>query len=1660
MAKKVTSFKTKGMNRDLSVSAFNPEFSFENMNLRLSTNEGNTMLSWVNEKGPYKVGIDYNGGINDSIIGDVIGTAVLNHHLILFVKDNGNETHPDYIYSFTVERDGVLKGKLLYQGNLNFRIEHPIETLVSYESEDIQKVYWTDNYNQPRVINIAVSDDKIKTWNSTHIRHDQGSIIDTFFDFSPAINFANSSSISVTKNPSGGGTFSPGVVQYCYTYFNKHGQQTNIVDVSSLYYLSNPDRGTSPEDKVSSSFTIRISKLDTTYDYVRLYSIQRTSIDAVPSVRHIIDLSTNNSITYIDNGTTGSSVDPTKMLYIGGRDILAYTMIDKDNTLFLGNITERNLQVPLRYSETDIIFSANKPLALDHTYGVYANTHQLKNHSQREITTFKGGEWYRFGMQLQMANGQWSDPIYLGTKQNTIYPNTYNKIKGTDYAGLVEASTYINLTSLRQYGLDISKIKRVRPLIAYPSIGDRSVICQGVINPTVFNAEDRKTNSPYAQASWFFRPYMVGKLSDAGNNTNINIDEYIKVENINGKLSTNVDSNFIGHTTPMYPLFYKRTLEETTDNTIPYYTHTQNVDSNGNPLNTDVWAQTQALDKTTVGHVQFNGLIQLNQYTQVLLRYDPWPVINRIELPLPNNNKQVIESYYDKTYFVSKSSLPVQVYSNLITLSPTNRFIYSDSAKYNSLNSYTLYIDNSTVHFSSYYKITFSAVPSGTYSISDVRGTGNGLSYHHFKPITAQSDNSKINSVEIQGSSNTYASVISQIPIKNVKSNTEFFVDQSIVTLNSPDIEFDTNVQTYATDGLKLRIVGFIPITSNASAHHITYKNSMLEKDYYNNETNSTDIRSPKDTIFGTGESHENVIYTANPISVYAGNRLVSDYLWNDTMPYTSNGITKTDKDNTYNYLIFPWQRTGSLNTDTRSADKASSYLETKKESTLLYSLSSKYLSENISKSDMNSYPHFSNIGSQMVLTENSEVMNVRLPRQCKDSSEVNYYPNIDKVLVNGNGYNIICYKDGDTKKTILGKGKSDPEATKKKVNNPILMRYKSTSHAVIDICEDKDGVIDYMPYGIYKGDTDYILSTDAAITDLNNVSTFWGDKFTMKARAEVTGDNNYTNAIPLDYLLNGNSFNYLWLGELYRDKDESTVFGGTTDDAIKSTNWVVGGEAVTVTNDNISNIQLVWDNGDTYFQRYDCLKTYPFTEEDPNQLVEILSFMCETRVNIDGRYDRNRGQLDNTNMSPINFNLFNPVYTQRDNFFTYKRALDDKESTKYKNLITYTQTKTSGADVDQYTHVTLASVLEMDGDKGPVESLQRLDNNVIAFQDKGIAQILYNENVQLSTQSGVPIEIANSGKVQGKRYISDSVGCNNKFSIANSPMGIYFMDGINKSIYFFNGKLRNLSTELGFNAWAKKNIKYTDYATDEWSPVDFKGNFVSYYDTLNQDILFINSDIALAYSEKFNIFTSFYSYGEIPYFVNFDSDGIWIKSILNFNMGSYTSSLYLHNRGGYGYFFDSYKPYWMILVGNPEPQLDKVFTNLEFRATVDGEGTGNDKSFTPYLPFTSLETWNEYQHGIMSLENKTGHSAMVHHPFKKTATASEALKRKFRIWRCDIPRDNAELSSDSNISGLSRFDKHPLNRMRNPWIYMKLMKDKGTNQRAEIHDIMMEYFI
>ena len=580
-------------------------------------------------------------------------------------------------------------------------------------------------------------------------------------------------------------------------------------------------------------------------------------------------------------------------------------------------------------------------------------------------------------------------------------------------------------------------------------------------------------------------------------------------------------------------------------------------------------------------------------------------------------------------------------------------------------------------------------------------------------------------------------------------------------------------------------------------------------------------------------------------------------------------------------------------------------------------------------------------------------------------------------------------------------------------------MRYKSTPHIVMALNYTKDNKQVILPT---LQDGEYTYPSTLNKWNINKIGNYNSNAY--KPFWDI--DNNckgiYQDALDVDLRAYNNSlsgysieYGWLWLGEIY-NPNVVNKFGGTSEEALANNLWLPCGESISLLSNGVpkNNFTLFYTEGDTYYQRYDHIKTYSSLEEQ-NGITDIISFMCETRINLDGRYDKNRGQITNFVMSPTNFNKMNKVYSQDNNYFNYRFLnLDDVQLDNFHNSITWTKTKMLGEDTDSWTNISLASILDLDGNKGYIRSIQRFNNNLIAFQDKGISQILYNESVQIPTSNNIPIELGNSGKVTGKRYISDTIGCTNKWSICKTPNGIYFIDDISKKIFLFNGNVESLSDKLGFHSWINEKLKNTEI----WNPTDFNG-FVTYYDNINSDVFFISKDSCLTYSELLGQFSSFYSYEHTHYFANLKNKGLWIK----YNINKNKSKLWLHNEGDYNMFFGSYKPFYTTLVVNPEPIQDKVFNNIEFRSDTWNNNTLLD------ITFDTLTTWNEYQYGETKLKNTFG--------------IPSTLKKKFRMWRANIPRDN----------------KNNRDRMRNPWLYLKLSMNEENTNKTILHDIIVKYF-
>lgn len=54
---------------------------------------------------------------------------------------------------------------VIYSGNLEFDLEHPIEATPFIETQNSKKVYWTDNLNPMRCINLANWERDSRRWN-------------------------------------------------------------------------------------------------------------------------------------------------------------------------------------------------------------------------------------------------------------------------------------------------------------------------------------------------------------------------------------------------------------------------------------------------------------------------------------------------------------------------------------------------------------------------------------------------------------------------------------------------------------------------------------------------------------------------------------------------------------------------------------------------------------------------------------------------------------------------------------------------------------------------------------------------------------------------------------------------------------------------------------------------------------------------------------------------------------------------------------------------------------------------------------------------------------------------------------------------------------------------------------------------------------------------------------------------------------------------------------------------------------------------------------------------------------------------------------------------------------------------------------------------------
>lgn len=1795
MEKQNVVLQNKGMYQDASISKTLNEFAYENYCIRITGNIDNTTLSVTNEKGPKKI---------QSLEGLYLGHCIVGGYLVVFTVSSDNKT--SYIYRILGESTPLL----LYSGSLGFDDGHPIESIGWYESEDIIKVYWVDGINYPRFINIA-KPDNIK-------KND-----DYQFDFAAHIDTIPT--VSITKDYTKSGMFSEGTIQYFISYYNKFGTETGIAWQSSVQYISYSNRGAKADENVACGFNITIKNCDTDYDYIRIYSAQRSSKDGPITAKLVGDIKLDGSeVSLTDMGTTGEAIDSTLLYYIGGQSFKADTLAQKDGTLFFGDIDisgtsiseelktflksriDTEAAVTIDSTEhidecMDIEFNT-KSVEASPQEGFYSHVQQI-NHSQYNIATFKYGEVYRFALQFMTKTGEWTSAVWIGDKVCNVRP-TLNT-NGTYY--LVANAEYIQHKDFEKYTKDYIAY---RLLIAETSSATRKILAQGVINPTLFNYYERYYNAPHSIASWNFRSRNseISSRHFEGINT-----QFRRVSELQGLRQS------------VLPLF---NIEESVATQYTYYNLIIGV-STGTEMVCKLILYnlpTEVVKGVTPTEEELAEVYQkIISGEKKLPRYDPEnpPVIdtttgsyiellstrkdkstwNKVITAMYSDDKNSINAACKDTYGgnpILREQMPSRseikdilswefgtkalaiIYAAAVTAAGIILTVATWGATagaaaavsagaisavltaLGSLSAPALGISlgvlgasatcKAVIDTSEASKIEKKLAKKGWLYYGDTK-EANASVKKMFADIGNFSNFQGVSkgSFWITGGRLTFKSMNE---IKADVNKEQYYVDNSIVTFNSPEIEENQDV-IEGNQALNMKIIGCVPITSNYADYSI--------------ETKTAGFNQLSDII--RSDSSFNAAYPSGDIE-----GLLSGYLYQDTYLTTALGDDSKVYPQTslVKYKTFLWNRDTSLSlgggheavlvdASGNPIDYTPAQLSRKVFANIRYSTDTKYF-------DSKWYPDY---GIYPVRIFNSdEVTTLGLESDTIDYDY--YYGNYDSIATFANKYEILTSDNYDETNGNNDKVPSvkipygieyeydasgkvvESGNDKLMVQDPIRIKYKSTPHAVVSFKSDTNlqpilptlvGEYDDISqhYSGYSTANTYyeldgqitpseselnnyysLLSTTSTVVTVNAVSIGRGEWIIQDEAGNDTGFNFVSNRsstestlcasiintlggklltegtvvesyekyilpkknllLQIVYLAKDNKnervwvvidsiggidtsstivfkiiyppkdlivgsitpsstredrmivwqsrsqirdlvvyeynghkiynarrlsektpdYPYLYIAELYKTNFE---YKSAYDDP-ERLSWKICSSNTKI----LDNISITY--GDTYYQRWDCLKSYPFTEEDTNGIVDILSFMVETHINLDGRCDINRGVTNILNARPTTWNLMNTAYTQDNNILRYN-VLDEKfDLSKFRNQIIWSLSKVDSADIDTWTNITLNNSLNLDGSYGGITKLMQTPRGgLIAFQPSAISTINFNNTTALSTESGVPIEIANSGKVQGYDIVHSSVGCMDKWLICKGGNGIYFVDHYNKGMFLLGESLVNVSSTGGMSKFFRE---LTDNF-ETWCPT-VNATRLS-YDDITHDLYINNQDYSLVYNEDMKTFTSF-----MPY-----QNSVMFSYLGKSKLIDCSAEIYNMFEGEYNTDKDGNPvDYYMKYKVNPEPYLDKVFTNIEYVADTYSPSSLVD---SPEIldrsnPFDQLETWNEYQYGKCTLSEKV---------------LPSDLRQKFRLWRANIPRDEKS--------------KYKMDRIRNPWCYINLSKTKNDKKKMVFHQAIVTYF-
>ena len=306
MAQARNTFIRSKLNKDLDARLL-PQGEYRDaFNVQVSKSEGSNVGSLENVLGNYEV-LDLNeltGASGLSCIGEVCDDS--NGFVYLFLTNNNLASYQvnadNFIIRYDISGEGLSSANILVQGAfLNFSTQFKIYGVNILEG----LLYWTDNHNQPRVINTSLAEASL-------------------------LHYVNEDQISVAK-------YNPYKCIELYDVISNEPEST-MYDVTSKFY---PNGGLgSVSGSYTGGTTIVLTNVvgnlvagsfanPTPYDAGAVFSYINLDGDIIDTTQRI------DSFTYADSTTTPSALEPTWTITLDG--FTGVSLVDGQEVVFNAN---------------------------------------------------------------------------------------------------------------------------------------------------------------------------------------------------------------------------------------------------------------------------------------------------------------------------------------------------------------------------------------------------------------------------------------------------------------------------------------------------------------------------------------------------------------------------------------------------------------------------------------------------------------------------------------------------------------------------------------------------------------------------------------------------------------------------------------------------------------------------------------------------------------------------------------------------------------------------------------------------------------------------------------------------------------------------------------------------------------------------------------------------------------------------------------------------------------------------------------------------------------------------------------------------------------------------------------------------------------------------